>query len=92
VTLANNYWGDPAGPDCDTGCAGALGDSLVGAANLNYLPFLTSPPATPVGAPPALRPGAPAAQTVAPIRPQAVEPAWFERRRSARRAAAGGAR
>lgn len=92
VTLANNYWGDVLGPDCDTGCAGARGDSLVGSANLNYLPFLTSAPTTPTGAPPAMRPSAPVSAAVTPIRSKAVEPAWFERLRAARRAPAGGER
>jgi hypothetical protein len=85
VTLAANYWGDPSGPRCDTGCAGALGDSLVGSASLNYVPFLTAPPSTPTGAPPALRSAAaPAAPAPAPA-PRAVTAAWFEGQRRALR-------
>jgi len=91
VTLMNNYWGAASGPRCDTGCVGAAGDSLVGSGSLNYVPYLTAPPTTPIGAPPALRPGAVAA-VVVPVRPRAVDAAWFERLRAARPAAAGGAR
>jgi len=91
VTLMNNYWGAVTGPRCDTGCVGAAGDSLVGSGSLNYVPFLTAAPTTPIGAPPAFRPGAVAA-IVVPVRPRAVEAAWFERLRAARRAAAGGTR
>jgi hypothetical protein len=86
VTLANNYWGDSTGPRCDTGCVGALGDSLVGAGSLNYVPFLTSAPSTPTGAPPVQRAGAALLRPAPAIRLRAAAPAWFEERRRALRA------
>jgi hypothetical protein len=54
--LANNYWGDPLGPRCLSGCnIGSFGDSVAGVGT--FLPFLAAPDVgTPTGAPPAIRP------------------------------------
>jgi hypothetical protein len=92
VTLIDNYWGHISGPRCDTGCVGALGDSIAGAASIAFGPFLPSAPTTPIGAPPALRPSAAFAAPTSALRAQAVEPAWFEQQRRAFAARRGGAR
>ncbi len=92
LTLADNWWGDPSGPRCDTGCVGALGDSIIGAASVFYTPFLTAAPSTPTGAPPAMRPAAPAGTRTTLTWPRAVEPAWFTPQRRVLPARRGGDR
>jgi hypothetical protein len=66
VDASNSWWGDPAGPSCDTVCA--AGDSV--SANVKFAPVATDTvPSTPLGAPrfagaTTLLRGAPAAPAV----------------------------
>jgi hypothetical protein len=69
----NNYWGDASGPACVAICPGGLGDSI--STTVNYVPFLTAPPAgIPVPAPPVFAAPLAGAGAYAPAVLQAIQP------------------
>jgi hypothetical protein len=53
VVADSNYWNDPNGPTCSSGCIGTVGDSVTGL--VTFIPFWTTagqlPPGTPTFAP-----------------------------------------
>jgi hypothetical protein len=55
LSAPNNWWGDPLGPRCTSGCdPGSTGDSV--STTVSFSPPLASPePSAPTAAPPALR-------------------------------------
>ncbi len=61
VAADSNWWNDPLGPTCSSGCSGVTGDSVVGVGT-NWFPFTSTGPV--VGAP-----AIPAPPTVSVVRP-----------------------